>query len=169
MAVLHGWKWCPRCRGALEGDRRKLVCAECGGAVYGNPATSACALVVDGRGRVLLARRARDPARGRWDAPGGFVEEGESALAALRRELLEETGLEVEPGAFLGGWPDWYGEGPGAPGTLNLYWVATAGHGEPRPADDVSELAWFGPDELPADEEIAFPNVAEVLRAWRKS
>lgn len=169
MAVLHGWQFCPRCGGGLEGDLRKRVCSSCGRAVYGNPATSACALVTDERGRVLLARRAREPARGKWDIPGGFVEEGEEALDALRRELREETGLEIEPGAFLGGWPDWYGEGPAAAGTLNLYWEARPGDGEPQPADDVYDLRWFGRDELPSDEEIAFANVAEVLRVWTDS
>jgi len=60
-------------------------------------------LVVDEAGRLLLARRSRDPDAGFWDTPGGFLDEAEHPVDGLRRELLEETGLEVEVGAFVGG------------------------------------------------------------------
>ena len=101
---------------------------------------------------MLLARRAVEPELGKWDLPGGFLEEGEEPLAGLRRELREETGLEVEPLSFLGAWVDTYGDGEGAIATLNLYWLARAA-GEPHAADDVAELRWFAADELP---ELAF-------------
>ena len=96
---------------------------------------------------MLLGRRAREPERGRWDALGGFVREDEQLLDALRRELAEETGCEVEPLDYLGGFADRYGEAGGA--TLNLYWTARIVSGEPRPADDVAELRWFALEELP--------------------
>ena len=127
-------------------------------------------MVVDRDGRVLLGRRARPPYEGRWDLPGGFLDEAEHPLDALRRELREETGLEVEPEHFLGAWLDRYADEPddAAPWTLNLYWTARAVSGDARAADDVAELRWFGPDELPPDDEIAFANVVQVLRAWRQ-
>lgn len=125
--------------------------------------------MVDEVGRLLVARRAHDPGRGKWDLPGGFLEEGEEPLDGLRRELLEETGLDVEPAEFFGAFVDRYGDADDAPATLNLYWTARALGGEPQPADDVAELAWLGADELPPDDEIAFRNVALVLHAWRDS
>jgi len=150
-------------------DGQRMTCAACGYVAYANPVPSVCAIVTDGRGRVLLARRAEEPARGAWDLPGGFVEEGEAPLEALRRELREETGLEVEVGSLVGVWSDWYGSGPGSHATLNLYWTARVAGGEPRPADDVSELRWFDAGALPPDDELAFPNVAEALRAWARA
>ena len=166
MAVLHGWRYCPRCSAELETGRGRVECPACGFVAWANPAPTACALVVDDRGRLLLGRRAHEPFAGDWDTPGGFVEEGEHPLEALRRELREETGLEIEPGDFLGAWMDVYGDGPDAASTLNLYWEARPLTDQLRPADDIAELAWFERDELPAPEETAFTNVADVLRAW---
>ncbi len=166
MGELAGWKHCPRCRTSLSGDERRLECPDCGLVVYASPKPTACALVTDEAGRLLLARRRGDPFAGRWDLPGGFVEEDEHPLAALCRELREETGLEVEPLEFVGAWMDRYGDGEDARATLNLYWSARVVSGEPRAADDVSELGWFAADELPGADETAF-HVADVLAVWR--
>ena len=59
-------------------------------------------LIYDGRGRLLLVRRANEPGRGLWSVPGGRVEPGEDDAAALVREMREETGLEVTPGPLVG-------------------------------------------------------------------
>lgn len=167
MAVLHGWRYCPRCRSDLELDDGRASCRACGLVAYANSAPTANALVEDGAGRVLLARRAIDPDKGKWDIVGGFLDEHEHPLDGLRREVREETGLEVEPDEFVCATVDWYGDGPDAAATLNLTWTARIVAGEPAPADDVAELRWFPPEELPPADELAFGNVAEVLGAWR--
>lgn len=167
VGELVGWRWCPRCRGELRGDRARLECPACGFVCYASSKATAGALVEDGEGRLLLARRAREPFKGRWDIPGGFLEEREHPLDGLRRELREETGLEVEPLDFLGIWMDRYGGDSTAEATLNLYWSARVMSGEARAADDVDDLRWFGADELPGPDELAFENVPLVLAAWR--
>jgi 8-oxo-dGTP diphosphatase len=123
---------------------------------------------VDGAGRVLLACRGVEPARGKWDVPGGFLEEGENPLDGLRRELREETGLQVEPVRYLGAFMDTYGDDERAIATLNLMWIVRAGSGEPEAADDVAELRWFARDELPSRPDLAFDCVAAALDAWRR-
>jgi 8-oxo-dGTP diphosphatase len=60
------------------------------------PLVGVGAVVVE-EGRVLLVRRGRDPLKGHWTLPGGVLELGESLAAALAREVMEETGLAVEP------------------------------------------------------------------------
>jgi ADP-ribose pyrophosphatase YjhB (NUDIX family) len=123
------------------------------------------ALVVDDD-RLLLGRRAVEPALGLWDTIGGFVEEDEDAMDALRREVHEETGLVVSAGRFVGAFSDRYGDAEDAPTVLTLAWEARVVSGESRPADDVSELAWFTLDALPADDELAFGWIAAALRQW---
>ena len=133
---------------------------------YASPKPTACALCVDEHGRVLLARRANEPFKGSWDLPGGFLEEGEHPLDALRRELMEETGLEVEPLEFVGVWLDRYPYETYTASTLNLYWTARVLAGSAKAADDVAELAWFRPEDLPDENRLAF-HIADVLRVWR--
>jgi mutator protein MutT len=64
------------------------------------PVVSVGAVVVD-RDRVLLVRRGHEPLKGEWSLPGGVVELGETLAGALEREVLEETGIEVEVGPVL--------------------------------------------------------------------
>jgi ADP-ribose pyrophosphatase YjhB (NUDIX family) len=167
MGELDGWSFCPRCGGELAHEGARVECRACGFVAYSNPKPTATALCVDARGRVLLTRRAVPPAVGSWDLPGGFVEETEHPLDALRRELREETGLEIEPVRFHGIWMDVYGGDSTAQSTLNLFWTARVLHGEAVPADDVAELRWFAAEELPRDADFAFDCVARALRAWR--
>ena len=167
MAILHGWRTCPRCAAALDNDGSRAHCPSCGSTYYANSSPCVSALVEDEQGRLLLARRAVEPFAGMWDPPGGFLEEGEHPLDGLRRELLEETGLVGEPRRFVGAWMDVYGDAPEAAATLNLYWTVRLADGEPVAADDVAELCWFAPDELPPREQLAFRTVAEALAAWR--
>ncbi|MFF8398139.1 (deoxy)nucleoside triphosphate pyrophosphohydrolase [Streptomyces sp. NPDC016172] len=101
------------------------------------------ALVEDGR---LLAARRSAPVElaGRWELPGGKVEPGETADAALARELREELGVDAEvSGRVPGEWP------LRAPYVLQV-WTARLrpGSAAPEPLQDHDELRWLGPDEI---------------------
>ena len=143
MAFLDGWRFCPRCGGEGEHRGSHFACPACGHVVWSNPAPAVQALV-ERDGRLLLGRRAFEPSIGMWDLPGGFLEENEHPLDALVRELRDQ-GRTV----------------------LCLTWDARVRGGTERPADDVVELAWFAPDELPEDDELAFRHFPELLRLWR--
>jgi ADP-ribose pyrophosphatase YjhB (NUDIX family) len=143
-------------------------CPGCGVPSYLNPKPTAGAVVVDASGRVLLARRGIDPFRGLWDAPGGFVEPGESLEDAVRRELQEEAGVEIAVGRLVATVPDVY-DGDGSEPTINTFFECRIVAGEPQAADDVAELRWFEPDALPPSGEIAFECVRSALALWRWS
>jgi 8-oxo-dGTP diphosphatase len=165
---LHHYRFCPHCAGALQnathGHAIRFDCTRCGRSLYENSRPCASAVVVHD-GRVLLAKRAVEPLKGYWDIPGGFLEAGEDPEAGAVRELLEETGLSIVPRELLGMWIDRYGDGPDSVFTLNIYYLAESPDGEPRAHDDVDELRWFLPIELPT--EMAFPHSLQVLDRWR--
>jgi ADP-ribose pyrophosphatase YjhB (NUDIX family) len=159
VGILDGWRLCPRCGRELEPlERAHRACPGCGSHYWANSAPAVQGLL-ERDGRVLIARRGIEPRLGFWDLPGGFLEEGERPLDGLRREFLEETGLEVDPVDWLGAHVDPYD----GYFVLGLSWLVR-GDGEPAADDDVEELAWFGPDELPA--EMAFASQRVVLDAW---
>ena len=89
--------------------------------------------------------------------------EHEHPAEALRRELREETGLEIEIGELLGIWMQPYAGRT----VLCLTWLARPAGGEERAGDDLVELRWFAPDELPAPDELAFETFVEILSLWR--
>jgi 8-oxo-dGTP diphosphatase len=165
MGLLDGWAHCPRCANELTRRANAVECPACGFVLYAHSSVTASALPEDDAGRVLLARRAGEPFLGLWDVVGGFLEEDEHPLDGLRREVLEETGLDFDPAQLLGIWMGRYDDGRG---TLNLFWTGRLGPGTPHAADDVSELRWFAPDELPPPDELAFDGlIGKVLAAWR--
>jgi 8-oxo-dGTP diphosphatase len=143
-----------------------VECTSCGLRHYASSQPTVSAFVLDGDGRILLARRKFDPDAGLWDVPGGFLEEGEEPVAGLRRELREEAGIEIEVGRFVGLFTDSYSDPPDERHVLNLVWEARIASGEPTPDDDVSQLEWFPKDALPSDVELAFRWLARGLRGW---
>src|SRR6516162_1006284 len=105
MDMTHFYSHCPYDGELLCADPRlskeHLSCPRCGFVDYNNPKPCVAIMIVD-QGKLLLARRAVEPAKGMWDIPGGFIDAGESAEQAVVREALEETALQVEVAAFLG-------------------------------------------------------------------
>jgi 8-oxo-dGTP diphosphatase len=163
VGFLDGWRFCPRCGAAGEPDDGRFACASCGHVVWANSAPGVEA-VIERDGRILLARRGNEPAKGLWDLPGGFLHEGEEPVEALAREVREETGLELGDVELLGIWiePDYDGRS-----IFSVTYCATAGAGEAVAADDVSELRWVDAGDLPPDQEFAFVHTPPALRVWR--
>jgi ADP-ribose pyrophosphatase YjhB (NUDIX family) len=160
MGALDGWRFCPICGEAIDNQGERVECRACGYIGYANAVPGAEAVCFDERGRVLLGRRAYDPGAGLWDLPGGFLHEDELPLDALRREVREETGLELELLDFLGHWLEPYDGRI----VLCLAWTARAS-GKAEAADDLVEVRWFEPDELPSADELAFTHYPDVLAA----
>lgn len=155
-------RFCAWCGGQLGpyADGRQ-TCAACGRALWFNGAPCCAVLVLDAADRVLLARRGIEPALGRWDTPGGFLQPYETPEDAAVRELLEEAGVVVAVDEVLGHLTDSYG--PGGDPLLACVLTARIVDGRPQPADDVAELRWFALDALPARHELAFASTAGAL------
>jgi 8-oxo-dGTP diphosphatase len=128
-----------------------------------HPLIGVGAVVVSG-GRALLVRRASDPLRGEWSVPGGLLELGEKLRDGVRREALEETGLEVEPGEVLDVFDSIFTDPLGR--TQYHYvlidYLCRPLAGEAHAASDVSDVRWVGVEALAAMG--LRPTVEQVVR-----
>ncbi|MBD3210613.1 NUDIX domain-containing protein [Candidatus Micrarchaeota archaeon] len=103
--------------------------------------------------RLLLVRRAAEPFKGEWALPGGRIDDNEDALQCLKREMQEETGLEVEPVMFVGIYSDPERD---PRRVIAAAYLVKRVKGEPVGGDDAELAKWFKLDGLPplcADHE----------------
>lgn len=119
------------------------------------PRLAADAVVLTDDGFVLV-RRKRDPFKGSWALPGGFVEYGETVEEAAAREVKEETGLDVKLVGLVGVYSDPERDPRGH--VVSVAFLAWAVGGELKAADDAGEVAVF--KEVP--EAMAFDH-AKIL------
>ncbi len=165
MAQL--FQFCPRC-GAPDFSAVRpnlLVCGRCGFHYYLNPVVSATALVADPAGRLLLIRRAKAPASGKLAFPGGFIDFGETAEQAVRRDLQEELGLEIVAQQYLTSHPNNYLYREVEYRVLDLFFAARVRGYEIRAeAAEVADYHWVAPEAIdPA--ELAFDSMRAALAA----
>lgn len=113
------------------------------------------AVVIDDDDRLLLVRRGRGAAAGRWSIPGGRVDPGEAVAAAVVRELAEETGLEGMCDRFLG-WVERIGDEHHF--VILDFVVSVLDTTAARPGDDAAEVAW-----VPLDDVACWPGLVEGL------
>ena len=124
------------------------------------------ALIFDGDS-ILLVERAGEPLKGYWSLPGGLVETGELIEDALRREIREETGLEVEPVFRFDIFERIMRDDQGRPEYhyVLVDYVCKVTGGALRPADDVSSVEWVPQVKL-RDYKITPGTIEAVERAY---
>jgi len=158
------YTYCPRCGGALEKrvvfthDPPRLVCSACRFVFYLDPKV-AVGTICRKDGKIVLLRRAIEPALGKWVFPGGYVDRGESLEDAARREAREEIGAEVR----LTGLVDVYSY-TGRPVIVVVYEAEVVG-GEIRGGEEALEVRSFDAEEIPWDG-LAFRSTREALQEF---
>lgn len=113
------------------------------------PLVSATAIVVH-EGKVLAIRRANEPSKGKWSFPGGLVELGERVKDAVKREVKEEVGLDVEVMRYLGVVDNIIKDGSGRTKYhyVILGYLASPLSLEVEANEEVLEWMWMSKDEL---------------------
>jgi len=108
--------------------------------------------LVTNKNRVLLVKRGRAPSKGLWAIPGGKIELGETMAQAVEREILEETGIAIEPSHIISVFDNIIRDGSGA---IQFHYVIIDFLAKPldpgarlTPGDDAEDVRWVSVEEL---------------------
>lgn len=155
MHPLDKFNYCPSCGSRhfeASGERSKR-CANCGFEYFMNPSAANVAFILNEQGELLVERRAKEPAKGMLDLPGGFTDIGETGEEGVRREVKEETGLTVTSVRYLFNLPNKYHySGIDIP-TLDMFFLCqVADTSVLKAADDAAECMWVSLDEIHTEQ-----------------
>ena len=135
------------------------------------PPVTVDAVIFDGTGRLLLIRRKNPPFKGRYALPGGFMDVGETTENGCRRELKEETGIEVGPLQLIGVYSDPHRDPRGH--TVSIAYLAVIKSAEPKAGDDAASASWaenwrrlklaFDHNQIVGDAHRLFPSLIPLL------
>lgn len=153
---LEKFKYCPVCGSDhfVVNNFKSKKCEDCGFTYYANPCSATAAFIVNENDEMLVVRRAKEPALGTYDLPGGFCDMGETVEEGMRREIKEETGLEVQDIQYLFSSPNVYQYSGMGIHTLDMDYLVRVKGGRLaiQAADDAAEAFWIPINEVnPAD------------------
>jgi len=152
---LAKFRFCPLCGSDrfIENNFKSKRCEDCGFVYYFNPSSSTVAIIVNEKNELLVVRRAKEPAKGTLDLPGGFCDCYETAEEGVRREVEEETGLCVDSTRFLFSIPNIYPYGGLDIHTIDLFFLCKVTSTKGATAmDDAGELLWMPWQEVKAED-----------------
>lgn len=168
---LAQFQYCPEC-GSKHFDihnEKSKQCAACGFVYYFNPSAATVALILNEKNELLVCRRAKEPAKGTLDLPGGFIDMGETGEEGVAREVAEETGLTVCETSYLFTLPNIYVYSGFPVHTLDLFFlckVEDTSHFEAM--DDVAD-AFFLPLERIHPEDFGLGSIRKGLERFLKT
>lgn len=124
---LSQFRYCPKCGSDrfVEHNGKSKHCDACGFTYYFNPSAATVAFILNERNELLVARRAKEPAKGTLDLPGGFIDMFETAEQGVAREVAEETGLQVSETRYLFSIPNLYMYSGFCVHTMDLFFRCT--------------------------------------------
>ncbi len=169
----HPFQHCPACGtpGLAWNGVNRFFCEQCGFVFFHNTAAACGAILLyrseeDDQDRILLLVRGKEPALGKLDFPGGFIDPGESAEHALAREIREEIGISVASLEYFWSSPNRYEYRGVTYNTCDLVFVGRAAQlPHQLQESEISGYRLVKLEEIDL-EMIAFPSLREALAAY---
>jgi ADP-ribose pyrophosphatase YjhB (NUDIX family) len=168
MHPLSPFQYCPKCGSSRfeENNFKSKQCLHCGFVYYFNSSAATAAFITTGNGKLLVVRRAKEPAQGTLDLPGGFVDMFETGEEAIIREVGEETGLIIKNPRYLFSLPNIYTYSGFEVHTLDLFYGCKVDNLEHlQAADDAAALYFLDKEELNPDL-FGLNSIKKAIRIW---
>jgi NADH pyrophosphatase NudC (nudix superfamily) len=166
--IESAYRFCPRC--AAENPQPGSVpfrCGQCGFVHFFGPVAAVGALISNDDHQLLLVRRARDPGKGRWGLPGGFVDREETIEQAIAREVLEETSLRVVGAQYLMSHPNHYLYQGMIAQVIDLFYCCLVDNADQisLEPDELDHHEWVRPTDAYLDQ-MAFHSNRLAIEQW---
>ncbi len=168
MHILEKFCYCPKCGSShfVEDTEKSKKCENCGFEYFLNPSAAVAAFILNRNGKILIERRKKDPAKGMFDLPGGFVDVRETAENAIVREVMEETSLNVTDAKYLFTQPNVYRYSDFDVHTLDIFFLCTVeDETQMKAADDAAECMWMKPEDI-RTEQFGLRSVRQALHIF---
>lgn len=168
---LSQFLYCPRCgaKAFVEVNEKAKKCTVCNFVYYFNPSAAVACFIKDRDDNLLVVRRGKDPAKGTLDLPGGFSDMFETAEETARREVKEETNLEVTSLRYLFSLPNIYPYSGFEVHTVDMIFLCEVDSFETAVAgDDASEIVII-PKGLLKPEEFGLTSIKKAVAIWKDS
>lgn len=168
---LSQFNYCPKCGAdCFEAHNEKAKrCAACGFVYYFNPSAATVAFILNKQGELLVCRRAKDPAKGTLDLPGGFIDMNETGEEGVAREVLEETGLKVDEAIYQFTLPNIYIYSGFPVHTLDMFFLCKVRHTQHFVAKDDVADSFFLPLDAIRPEEFGLGSIQKGLSIFLSS
>lgn len=163
---LEKFKYCPKCGSSkfIVNNFKSKKCEDCEFIYYFNPSAATVALIFNKEGELLVATRSHEPAKGTYDLPGGFVDLCESGEEAIKREVKEETNLDVIETQYLLSIANRYNYSDFEVHTLDLVYRCQVNTTENIKAeDDVAKLEFKKIEDLNPDD-FGLLSIKEIIK-----
>lgn len=163
---LDKFKFCPKCGSGkfVINNFKSKHCEDCGFTYYFNSSASTVALILNNDNELLVAVRAKDPSKGTYDLPGGFVDMYETAEEAVIREVKEETNLTVTEVRYLYSIPNIYNYSDFEVHTLDMVFICSVESiAELKAEDDVAKLEFKKIEDLNPDD-FGLISIKEIIK-----
>lgn len=162
---LAQFRYCPECGSAdfRIHDFKSKQCGQCGFTYYFNASAATAAFIFNERQELMVCRRGKAPAKGTLDLPGGFIDLHETAEEGIRREVKEETNLDVQECRYLFSLPNLYEYAGFTVHTLDLFFLCRVDDSSPLAPDDDASECFFLPLSGIRPEQFGLASIRKAV------
>ncbi len=164
------FKFCPRCGSGsfIQNTEKSKLCDDCGFEMFVNASAAVALFILNNQNQLLICKRAKDPAKGAFDLPGGFVDENETVEQAIAREAKEELNVKVTKTSYLFSIPNQYEYCGWTIPTIDLFFLCeTESFTDLKAGDDVAEVEFIAAELLHPDD-FGFSSIRKGIMLFKQ-
>lgn len=168
---LNTFRYCPKCGTSSfhKETSKSYICKSCNFCIFINTAAAVAGIIKNDDNEILMTIRRFDPAKGKLDLPGGFIEKDETAETALKREIHEELNIDICNVEYFTTYPNTYIYKNFTYNTLDIFYFCKAVNLQNIKADDdICGYEFINPNNINIDQNIGLNSIKVIFRKLTK-